>query len=86
MKFSFCVFTAAFEDSFEKVYTLLFTEGYMCCVEMASAGWDHLIHLCLSSSLFLVSDVKKVNRKSETKRYSEIFREFDNLDLSLLSS
>ncbi|KAE8283315.1 GEM-interacting protein [Larimichthys crocea] len=32
------------------------------------------------------TDVKKVQRKSETKRYSEIFREFDNLDLSILSS
>ncbi|XP_051245241.1 GEM-interacting protein [Dicentrarchus labrax] len=32
------------------------------------------------------TDVNKVPRKSETKRYSEIFREFDNLDLSLLSS
>ncbi|XP_059203662.1 GEM-interacting protein [Centropristis striata] len=28
----------------------------------------------------------KVRPKSETKRYSEIFREFDNLDLSLISS
>ncbi|XP_008289385.1 GEM-interacting protein isoform X2 [Stegastes partitus] len=33
-----------------------------------------------------VTDVKKVHHKSETKRYSEIFREFDNLDLSLISS
>ncbi|XP_070704365.1 GEM-interacting protein [Pempheris klunzingeri] len=32
------------------------------------------------------TDVKKVHRKSETKRYSEIFRDFDNLDLSLVSS
>ncbi|XP_029292722.1 GEM-interacting protein isoform X2 [Cottoperca gobio] len=32
------------------------------------------------------SDVKKVQRKSETKRYSEIFRDFDNLELSLISS
>ncbi|XP_036945486.1 GEM-interacting protein isoform X3 [Acanthopagrus latus] len=32
------------------------------------------------------TDVKTVTRKSETKRYSEIFREFDNLDLSLISS
>ncbi|XP_069381480.1 GEM-interacting protein isoform X2 [Paralichthys olivaceus] len=30
--------------------------------------------------------VKKVHGKSETKRYSEIFRDFDNLDLSLISS
>ncbi|XP_031723636.1 GEM-interacting protein [Anarrhichthys ocellatus] len=29
-----------------------------------------------------VTDVKKVHHKSETKRYSEIFRDFDNLDLS----
>ncbi|XP_056263316.1 GEM-interacting protein isoform X2 [Pseudoliparis swirei] len=33
-----------------------------------------------------VPDVKKVHHKSETKRYSEIFRDFDNLDLSLISS
>ncbi|XP_020496591.2 GEM-interacting protein [Labrus bergylta] len=32
------------------------------------------------------TEVKKVHHRSETKRYSEIFREFDNLDLSLLSS
>ncbi|XP_037331427.2 GEM-interacting protein [Pungitius pungitius] len=32
------------------------------------------------------TDLKKVHRKSETKRYSEIFRDFDNLDLSLISS
>ncbi|AWP19076.1 putative GEM-interacting protein isoform 2 [Scophthalmus maximus] len=32
------------------------------------------------------TDVKKVPYKSETKRYSEIFRDFDNLDLSLVSS
>ncbi|XP_035511440.1 GEM-interacting protein [Morone saxatilis] len=32
------------------------------------------------------TDVNKVPRKSETKRYSEIFREFDQLDLSLISS
>ncbi|KAJ4921495.1 hypothetical protein JOQ06_014310 [Pogonophryne albipinna] len=31
------------------------------------------------------TDVKKVQRKSETKRYSEIFRDFDNLELSLIS-
>ncbi|XP_045895254.1 GEM-interacting protein isoform X2 [Micropterus dolomieu] len=31
------------------------------------------------------TDVKKVHQKSETKRYSEIFRDFDNLDLSLVS-
>ncbi|XP_035037422.2 GEM-interacting protein isoform X1 [Hippoglossus stenolepis] len=31
-------------------------------------------------------DVKKRHCKSETKRYSEIFRDFDNLDLSLVSS
>ncbi|KAM7371780.1 hypothetical protein PAMP_008990 [Pampus punctatissimus] len=29
------------------------------------------------------TDVKKVHPKSEMKRYSEIFREFDNLDLSI---
>lgn len=28
-------------------------------------------------------DVRKVQRKSETNRYSEIFRDFDNLDLSV---
>ncbi|XP_069004990.1 GEM-interacting protein [Embiotoca jacksoni] len=32
------------------------------------------------------TEVKKVPHKSETKRYSEIFRDFDNLDLSLISS
>ncbi|XP_028268818.1 GEM-interacting protein isoform X2 [Parambassis ranga] len=32
------------------------------------------------------TDVKKVQHRSETKRYSEIFRDFDNLDLSLISS
>uniref|UniRef100_A0A673A0N6 GEM interacting protein n=1 Tax=Sphaeramia orbicularis TaxID=375764 RepID=A0A673A0N6_9TELE len=32
------------------------------------------------------TDVKKVQRKSETKRYSEIFREFDNLELTLICS
>ncbi|XP_026207638.1 GEM-interacting protein isoform X2 [Anabas testudineus] len=32
------------------------------------------------------TDVKKGHYKSETKRYSEIFRDFDNLDLSLISS
>nr|XP_046270665.1 GEM-interacting protein isoform X2 [Scatophagus argus] len=31
-----------------------------------------------------VTDLRKVHRKSETKRYSEIFRDFDNLDLSLI--
>ncbi|XP_078140944.1 GEM-interacting protein isoform X1 [Centroberyx gerrardi] len=31
------------------------------------------------------TDVKKVPHKSETKRYSEIFRDFDNLELSLVS-
>ncbi|KAM9345580.1 GEM-interacting protein [Symphorus nematophorus] len=31
------------------------------------------------------TDVKKVHRKSETKRYSEIFRDFDNLELSFIS-
>ncbi|XP_042360726.1 GEM-interacting protein [Plectropomus leopardus] len=30
------------------------------------------------------TDVTKVHHKSETKRYSEIFREFDNLELSLI--
>ncbi|XP_072225589.1 GEM-interacting protein [Leuresthes tenuis] len=30
--------------------------------------------------------LRKVPNKSETKRYSEIFREFDNLDLSFISS
>ncbi|XP_058510273.1 GEM-interacting protein isoform X2 [Solea solea] len=34
----------------------------------------------------VVSDVKKRHSKSETKRYSEIFRDFDNLDLSLISA
>ncbi|XP_051797579.1 GEM-interacting protein [Acanthochromis polyacanthus] len=33
-----------------------------------------------------VTDVKKAHHKSETKRYSEIFRDFDNLDLSLIPS
>ncbi|KAM9391856.1 GEM-interacting protein isoform 2-T2 [Pholidichthys leucotaenia] len=32
-----------------------------------------------------VTEVKKVHQKSETKRYSEIFRDFDNLDLSLIA-
>nr|XP_040045780.1 GEM-interacting protein [Gasterosteus aculeatus aculeatus] len=32
------------------------------------------------------TDLKKVHHKSETKRYSEIFRDFDNLDLSFISS
>ncbi|KAM4597977.1 GEM-interacting protein isoform 2-T2 [Polymixia lowei] len=32
------------------------------------------------------TDVKKVIQKSEVKRYSEIFRDFDNLDLSLYSA
>ncbi|XP_018560104.2 LOW QUALITY PROTEIN: GEM-interacting protein [Lates calcarifer] len=32
------------------------------------------------------TDVKKVHRKSETKRYSEIFRDFDNFELSLIST
>ncbi|KAM3864422.1 GEM-interacting protein [Diretmus argenteus] len=31
-----------------------------------------------------VTDVKKVPHKSETKRYSEIFRDFDNLELTLV--
>uniref|UniRef100_A0A3P9LMA8 GEM interacting protein n=1 Tax=Oryzias latipes TaxID=8090 RepID=A0A3P9LMA8_ORYLA len=31
------------------------------------------------------TDVRRVHPKSETKRYSEIFRDFDNLDLSLIS-
>nr|XP_057906246.1 GEM-interacting protein isoform X2 [Doryrhamphus excisus] len=33
----------------------------------------------------LVSDGPKVHHKSEIKRYSEIFRDFDNLDLSFIS-
>ncbi|KAM3598314.1 uncharacterized protein V6R79_016598 [Siganus canaliculatus] len=33
-----------------------------------------------------VTDVKNVHRRSETKRYSEILRDFDNLDLSLISA
>ncbi|XP_067332759.1 GEM-interacting protein isoform X2 [Channa argus] len=32
------------------------------------------------------TEVRKVPYRSETKRYSEIFRDFDNLDLSLISS
>ncbi|XP_076609076.1 GEM-interacting protein [Chaetodon auriga] len=32
------------------------------------------------------TDVKKVHCKLETKRYSEIFRDFDNLDLSLITT
>ncbi|KAM4535585.1 GEM-interacting protein isoform 1-T1 [Fundulus diaphanus] len=32
------------------------------------------------------TEVRRVPHKSETKRYSEIFRDFDNLDLSLISS
>ncbi|XP_029364506.1 GEM-interacting protein [Echeneis naucrates] len=32
------------------------------------------------------TDVRKMHPKSETKRYSEIFRDFDNLDLSLISA
>ncbi|KAM6904515.1 GEM-interacting protein isoform 2-T2 [Xenentodon cancila] len=32
------------------------------------------------------TEVKRAHHKSETKRYSEIFRDFDNLDLSLISS
>lgn len=32
-----------------------------------------------------ISDVKKLHPKSETKRYSEIFRDFDNLELSITS-
>ncbi|XP_034046437.1 GEM-interacting protein [Thalassophryne amazonica] len=32
------------------------------------------------------ADAKKVDRKSETKRYSEIFRDFDNLELSIVYS
>ncbi|XP_061568180.1 GEM-interacting protein isoform X2 [Cololabis saira] len=32
------------------------------------------------------TEVTRVHPKSETKRYSEIFRDFDNLDLSLISS
>ncbi|XP_007572394.1 GEM-interacting protein isoform X1 [Poecilia formosa] len=31
-------------------------------------------------------ELRKVPHKSETKRYSEIFRDFDNLDLSFISS
>ncbi|XP_015243908.1 PREDICTED: GEM-interacting protein isoform X1 [Cyprinodon variegatus] len=33
-----------------------------------------------------VTEGRKVPHKSETKRYSEIFRDFDNLELSLISS
>ncbi|MEQ2225386.1 hypothetical protein ILYODFUR_016885 [Ilyodon furcidens] len=33
----------------------------------------------------LTTEVRKPH-KSETKRYSEIFRDFDNLDLSLIST
>ncbi|XP_026181964.1 GEM-interacting protein [Mastacembelus armatus] len=32
------------------------------------------------------TDVKRVHNKSETKRYSEIFRDFDKLDLSIYSA
>uniref|UniRef100_UPI0037E95694 GEM-interacting protein n=1 Tax=Semicossyphus pulcher TaxID=241346 RepID=UPI0037E95694 len=32
------------------------------------------------------TDVKRVHHRIEPKRYSEIFREFDNLDLSLISA
>lgn len=35
--------------------------------------------------ILFISDVKKLHSKSETKRYSEIFRDFDNLDLSIIS-
>lgn len=35
--------------------------------------------------ILFISDVKKIHSKSETKRYSEIFRDFDNLDLSVIS-
>ncbi|KAF6727804.1 GEM-interacting protein [Oryzias melastigma] len=31
------------------------------------------------------TEVRRVHPKSETKRYSEIFRDFDNLDLSIIS-
>ncbi|XP_061838023.2 GEM-interacting protein [Nerophis lumbriciformis] len=37
-----------------------------------------------SPATVLVSDAPKVHRKPELKRYSEIFREFDNLDLSFI--
>lgn len=42
-----------------------------------------LFYICV---YVLISDVKKVHYKSETQRYSEIFRDFDNLELSLLYS
>lgn len=35
--------------------------------------------------ILFISDVKKIHPKSETKRYSEIFRDFDNLELSIVS-
>lgn len=75
-----------FEDSFEK-----FTHFYLQKDIRAVLSWcqwdsETISSIYVSSFLFLISDVKKVNRKSETKRYSEIFREFDNLDLSLISS
>ncbi|XP_054615712.1 GEM-interacting protein [Dunckerocampus dactyliophorus] len=37
-----------------------------------------------SRATVLVSDAPKVHQKSEIKRYSEIFRDFDNLDLSFI--
>uniref|UniRef100_A0AAV2KL74 GMIP/FCHO2-like FCH domain-containing protein n=1 Tax=Knipowitschia caucasica TaxID=637954 RepID=A0AAV2KL74_KNICA len=39
-----------------------------------------------SSEVSQTTEVKKVCRKSDTKRYSEILRDFDNFELSLISN
>lgn len=49
-----------------------------------SVSSNLLTSFSLTLTLF-ISEVKKTHSKSETKRYSEIFRDFDNLDLSILS-
>lgn len=38
-----------------------------------------------SSDVSQTAEVKKANRKSDTKRYSEILRDFDNFEISLFS-
>lgn len=51
---------------------------YAYVINSKSIFYDHQLN-------FNISDVQKMHPKYEPKRYSEIFRDFDNLDLSLIS-
>ncbi|XP_047427072.1 GEM-interacting protein [Mugil cephalus] len=53
-----------------------------CCEDSVEMEED----LVPSKDSSQATEVKKVHPRSEPKRYSEIFRDFDNLDLSLITS